>query len=306
MEINAIRSKIDSTILSHPDFHRGPEIRFSGAGDCVLKIVRDHLDGKGETAIDGALRMEMGTPLHEWWQDILQKSFPDDFALHEFEVQVTVRGQTILGHFDGFLNSIKAVVEIKTVSESTFYLVKNAMKPLAPHLEQTNAYAGAFSNVRETPVENLLFLYQNRNTGEYLMLIEPYNPDAYQATLTKWDQAIQAIGMKVYPVRPYNDATCSPCWFCSHKERCYEGYAEQVAAMGAKEVDDQEILTHSKAYSVARSEKLRFEKLEDVEKTNVAAWMLDANLNEIKTPEGKITLKVGKNNSPLISIKAAK
>lgn len=308
--IDQIKTAIDKHVVESPNNNRGFELRMSAAGDCVRKLEYDSQLGREVPNAASAFRMGMGEPIHAMWRELLGGLYPNDFEFAEDEVQVDfeVDGEKIVvpGHADGTLRFLDAVVEVKGTSDSTFHLVKNSMKPLPAHMEQANVYAYAHSK------KGILFIYQNRDSGEYLLLLELFSELLLMSTIEKWSTVVRnrkrfnASGELKLSERPYQDATCSPCFFCSWKNDCYVGYAESVAKMGAAEAKDPEILSLSSRYALARRGKLDNEKFEETAKTDIALWMLDKKLNTVKTPEGLILLKVGKNNSPLVSLKPAK
>jgi hypothetical protein len=317
--IEELKLAIDTYILNDPENNRGYELRMSTAGDCVVKLERDSQGGKAKSDLEGLLRMGTGEGFHAMWRDLLTKLFKDDFQFAEAEISLDldVDGEIIKvpGHPDGSLRQLDAVVETKSVSESTFYMVKERGAPLEAHLEQGNVYAAVLKK------KFVIFIYQNRNSGEYLLLSVQFSEVLFQKTLEKWrtvarnqkihQRALAAnpeteVSMTLSP-RPYIDATQSPCWFCDHVAACYEGYADQVKAMGAQVVEDVAFLTLANDYIGERHNRLVSEKNEEAVKGDLALYLLDANLKEAKLPTGEtIILKIGTKSNPLISFKEAK
>lgn len=302
--LKQIQERIEKSILDSDDFNRGFEFRMSMAGDCVLKICRDAQDGKKKPAINNALRMGIGHPIHNYWRDIFEKAFGEEFEFAEklIELEIHAAGETIKipGHADGAIRSLDAAVEFKSVSDSTFTLVQNNGRPLPAHGDQANLYAHVIKKSK------VLYVYCNRDSGEFLMFLEDYSLERAQSVIRKWTVAIEHNKNKSLPERPYHDATASPCFFCDWRESCYAGFADQVSKMGAQEVTEPRYVFTASQYSEARIAKLLSEKLEDEAKSSLAVWMIDHNLNQAKTEFGVITLKIGVKNNPLISIKPTK
>lgn len=302
--LKSIQEKIEKSILDSDDFNRGFEFRMSMAGDCILKMCRDAQEGKKKPAIENALRMGIGHPIHNYWRAIFDEAFNDDFEFAEdlITLEIEVDGEIIKvpGHPDGSLLSADAAVEFKSVSDSTYTLVYNRGKPLEAHGDQANIYAHVLKK------KNILYVYCNRDNGQFLMFWEEYSKERAEKVLNKWITAARHNAAKTLPARPYQDATGSPCFFCDWKESCYKDFAQQVSKMGARKISDDTHIKDVNQYADVRLNKLKSEKQEEEIKTAIALWMIDNNLNQTETPAGIITLKIGTKNNPLISIKPTK
>lgn len=302
---DSLTKKINDFVVSMPEMNRGFEIRMSTAGECVRKMDIEAQNGKPPVDAPTAFRLLTGEPIHQFWREILTRVFPGDYMYAEDELilDFEVDGVQIKvpGHLDGFIKSLNAVVEVKSVSESTFKMVKNQDHPLGSHYEQGNIYA-------ETIVADLiLFIYHNRNSGEYVLFLSPHSSAMAQNTVAKWATVIRNKLSGVVSVRPYHDATSSPCFFCPHRVSCYENYNDEISKMAGTETSDGEFIDLAQAYVFSRRMKLDHTKLEDQVKTKISAWMFDKKLNDVRIADvGAISLKAGKNNNPLVSIKLNK
>lgn len=302
---DSLTKKINDFVVSMPEMNRGFEIRMSTAGECVRKMDIEAQNGKPPVDAPTAFRLLTGEPIHQFWREILTRVFPDDYMYAEDELildfEVDGVQVKVPGHLDGFIKSLNAVVEVKSVSESTFKMVKNQDHPLGSHYEQGNIYAEAIE------AHSILFIYHNRNSGEYCLFLSPHSDAMAQGTITKWATVIRNRSAGVTSTRPYHDATGSPCFYCPHKISCYEGYTDQIKNMSATEIKDPKVTDMAQAYVFSRRMKLDHTKHEETVKAAIAAYMFENKFNDMRIPDvGAISLKAGKNNNPLISIKLNK
>lgn len=302
MTTHLIRQLIDKSILEDPGMNRGFEFRMSMAGDCQRKMDYDAQIGKPRPSITSAMRMLTGEPFHVFWRELLGKIYPGDFMFAEDELILTfeVDGEnlSVPGHPDGYIKSLNAVVEVKSSSDSTFKMIEKNQVPLGAHYEQANIYAETLG------AEWILFIYHNRNDGQYTLFLAPYSDRLAQSTVAKWAQVWRNRKLKAISARPYFDATGTPCFFCDHRERCYEGFGLEVKAFKTQETLDPALTAFAERYLHSRSTKLAHTKLEDQVKDQIAKWMFENKLNQIRVPElCDLNLKVGKNDNALVSIK---
>lgn len=282
------------------------EIRMSTAGECIRKMDYESQLGKGIPSVQSAFRLATGEPIHDFWRKILEKVYGPDFHAVETEVIIPIQtsdGEVIVkGHPDGALASLRAVLEVKSVSSSTFTLVKNNNRPLEAHRAQGNVY------VRALGMSRCVFIYHSRDNGEFLVLVEEFDQALFDKTILKWVRVYENKKLGIISDRPYIDATGSPCFFCDFKERCYRGYAETVDGYSKKSaVDEPEFNRLAEVYSGVRKSKLASEKAEENVKQDLAVWMLDKSINQARDLAGReILLKIGSKNNPLISIKEPK
>lgn len=308
--LDQIRERINAAILADPNMNRGFEFRMSTAGDCVRKLEYDSQLGRGDASIESALRMNMGEPIHAMWRNIFRMAYGDDYAHVEEEIKLDllISGTTLVipGHPDGAILKLDCITEVKGCSDSTFTMVKKRNKPLDAHSEQGNIYAHVLKK------KFILFLYQNRDSGEYLLLWEEYSLLAAMAVIEKWEIVFrhkEQYGRDksvVLSPRPYNDMSESPCWFCEWKHKCYAGYAEKVASMASRESTDEKIVSLGDKLNSYRNFRLETEKKEESTKTDIALWMLDNSVKQVKVPVGDLILKIGSENNPLVSLKPKK
>jgi hypothetical protein len=283
------------------------EIRMSTAGFCPRQMDYDYQRGKHKVDVKSALRFEMGDVFHTYWQDLLSRTFGDQFRAVEKELEVELLlapgddTLKVIGHCDGELLPYDALVEVKSVSDNTFIMVQNQGTPLASHYEQGNIYAHANGN------KWILFIYQNRDTGEFYFILAPYNPELADQTMKKWAGVEMRARAGVMIDRPYHDASESPCWFCNWKDECYANFKNEVAAMAVIEVTDPALMQAADLFKVHRRGRLNHTKLEELQKAEIARHMTQMKIKEAKVPlVGTLTLKVCKNNNPLVDLKELK
>jgi hypothetical protein len=301
MEASDLQQKIDSHIMSLPEFRRPFEIRMSTAGFCP-KMMSYGLANQEPRAVglQQAMRMLTGEPIHAFYRAILTEIFGDDYQKAEEEVSITFDGMTVKGHPDGFISSINAVVEVKSVSEHTFKMVQNQDSPLEAHRMQANIYAKALC------AGSVLFIYHNRNDGNYLVLLVPYSEELAEKTIGNWRMALSSLRSGTELVRPYHDATASPCFYCDYKDKCYEGFKEQVASGENAKATDPDVIEIGEAFRNVRRLRLTHEKTEEAQKAALSKIMIEKRIQAAKFDWGHVEIKVGKNNNPLVSIKENK
>lgn len=301
-----LRQQIDQAILGDPQFNGPFEIRMSTAGFCPRLMDYLMQVGRKPVSLEHATRMLIGEPLHEFWRRILTKVYEDDYHRVEEEVTLQVGGHVVYGHPDGVIQSLNAVVEVKSVSEATFYMVERQGHPIASHYEQGNIYAKA------TGCEWIVFLYINRNSGGYTVLVAPFSASLAEETWRKWagrwenHARFVKDGNLVLAPRPYADATGSPCFFCEYQAECYAGFKDEVEGMDSGVVLDDEVNSMATDYRSTRELRLKTEKVEEQLKDRIAEYMTGQRLNRMAIPYvGSFHLKVGKNNNPLVNFKPA-
>lgn len=77
------------------------------------------------------------------------------------------------------LKSIKGDDDKPQSRQYGFNAVRRAGRPKEEHIEQANIYC------KELNLDKMLFLYENKNTHEWLEFIEPFDPAMYQRTIDK-------------------------------------------------------------------------------------------------------------------------
>lgn len=303
-----IQQKIDRAILSRPDMQAGSfELRMSSAGDCPRLL--DYKLQRGQKAKDlkDAMRLLTGEPIHEFYRTMLRESFPDgDYCMSEEEVTLQLYsngvplGKPILGHIDGYIASLKATVEIKSVGTHVYGMVVAEGRPLPTNLRQGNLYTGCVKGAEQT-----LFIYHCRDTGEYTMFLVPFMESLFQEVCDKFLAARIRQQQKMMIDRPYHDATLTPCWFCEWKDECYEGFAQEIKEFD-ETVAEGTMLEDALRYIELREIRLGAEKNEGEMKQAMIASMSKQKISRLKTSKAALILSAGKNNNSLLAIKEVK
>ena len=305
-DVYEIRSRIETAALARPDMNRPFELRMSTAGFCPRQMELMALKGKPAVDADTAMRLLIGEPIHDFWRKHLEQVFPDDFYYAEDELKLTFEVDnetvTVTGHADGYIRSLNAVVEVKSVSEHTFQKIQGEQLPLPSHYEQANIYAETLSAGR------ILFIYHCRNSGAFEIIEAPHVHQLAQTTVAKWAAVYRNIRSGIISDRPYHDATIAPCSFCPFRDDCYRDFSGQVKGFERTATTDLEAVGMTGRYLHHREQRLFYEKLEKKVKDELASYMFKHQhqqmlINIGDKPFADITLTVGKNNNPLINIK---
>jgi len=181
-------------------------------------------------------------------------------------------------------------------------MVKEQGTPVAAHYEQANMYAAAKRS------ENILFIYQNRNDGQFYLMLVPYSAGLYDASISKWKTIFMNKVDGVISDRPHIDPTSFPCSYCEYRERCYEGYDKQIDA-GSKGlvVQDPVMVAMAKAFAETRRTRLTTEKMESSLKEDLLKAMIQNQMKSGVVPEvGTFEVKLGSKQNPLLGFKEAK
>lgn len=305
-DVYQIKSLIEKGALARPDMQRPFEIRMSTAGFCQRQMELMALKGKPEVDADTAMRLLIGEPIHAFWREHLESVFPNDFYYAEDELKLSfeVDGETITvtGHPDGYIRSLNALVEVKSVSEHTFQKIQTEQLPLSSHYEQANIYAEVLDARR------ILFIYHNRNSGAFEIIEAPHVHQLAQTTVAKWAQVHRNVRAGIVSDRPYHDATVAPCSFCHYRDDCYKDFSGQVKGFERNATTHLEAVGLTGRYMHHREQRLFYEKLEKRVKDELARYMFKHKQQQLlvnigEKPFADITLTVGKNNNPLINIK---
>lgn len=312
MEFLPLEDKIINHIMSDPQYQgRSFEWRMSKAGDCPRLMDLELVYGKAPVDYTSAMRFRRGHALHTMWQEIYQEALGDDFQNPELEMTIEVSAevdgvkhtQVITGHNDGEIASLDATYELKNVSDATYSMVAGRGHPLPANYEQGNLYA--FVRKRK----NVLFHYYNCNNGQSQWFMAPMSVTAAENTLAKFAERIINKNRGVIADRPYADPSGSPCFFCSKKSVCYEGFSGEFSRMGAKQY---QIVEFKELYDVvgeatrARNQRLMWEKQEEAAKNRVAQMLLTQNVNYALIGEYKIEIKLGSKGNPNTTIREIK
>ena len=299
--------KIAQTIKGLPENEWTFEYRMSAGGECQRKMEFDQIRGITQPDISVMIKTMSGTYLHEMWQHIMVAALGDDFQSAESEVELefpTKDGmKKVMGHPDGVIGSLGAIWELKTVTDATFQMIGNNDDPIQAHYEQANLYAHALG------LDKIWFQYFNRNSGASMYIMRPASIDLAVLTLKKFGNVYDNVKAGVVSPRTYTNPEDSPCWFCSHKEHCYEGYEKEVGDMTSVSLDTskfEELYRDAKFYWHNRKERLDAEKREAEFRKRIGEQMIRMGHNGVTIGEYAATLKLGKNKNPIVTVKEAK
>jgi hypothetical protein len=259
-------------VLSKPEYaERKYEIRMSSAGDCSRMMDFDRKYGKKPSNFQQSMRMALGDAVHLMCQQYLREIYGEDFIACEQEVILNVEGVDVPGHPDGLIKSLNAIVEIKSTSQETFRLVTN-QGPLPQHIKQGHAYAAAFG------ADHILYWYVNRNSGEMIVYFRKTEIITHLEVVGLFTEQIKNSRENIIGSRPYHDPTSAPCWYCDHKERCYEGFDKEISELGTGNEYTQEqapnLFNAAVNAVVYREQRLLSQKCEDASRDLAAKEML--------------------------------
>lgn len=272
-------------------------LRMSAAGDCPRLLDYKLQHGRGQTTLASAMRLLTGEPIHDFYRGILTDAFPEDYGRAEEECALTLSdGQVVLGHFDGVIKSLGLVVEVKSVGLSTYTMVINNGAPLMSHALQGNLYCGVIK------CSGVLFIYHNRDSGEYTTMITPFDQAAFDLVVQKFEMANSRAKTKEMHPRPYNDVNSSPCFFCDNRQDCYRDFDSKIASMDTRDADPESSAIID-AFLFARDSRLGSEKVEGKLKASVIDRMIGLGAKVMKHGETTLEIKVGKTGSPLLNIR---
>lgn len=301
-----IADRLIESIKDTPGYEARPfEFRMSASGECVRKIEQQIVQGIRANDPVSILRMESGHALHKMIQDMVSKALGTDFHSAEKEVEfTTIEGVKVSGHPDGVIDSLDAVLEIKTVSSATFAKIVKESKPLDQHIEQTNSYAMVMCRA------NCLILYFDRDSCEFKEFYFDADPDLYSQTKSKFDQAKRNATSGNLSPRPYHDKTESPCWYCEFKDACYANFNSEINGLGSSHCNDEEVKVSMFVANASRTVRLHNEKQEEEHKSILKKKMVDLGLKVAtvlhEEKKLKATLSPGKNSNLLIKIEEIK
>lgn len=308
--VEQVIERIRAAVEALPEYGKPVhEIRMSSSGDCPRMLDFAAQYGRKPIPFDNAIRMRMGDAVHEMMQELFRLAFPDEFVGCEEEVTIKAPWGEIKGHPDGLVKPFDAVLEIKTVSNETFKLIENLGHALPSHFKQGNLYAKALG------AANVLPLYVNRSSGELRAFLVPFSEAQAMETIAMFGERIWNAQSGAIAPRPHKDPTAAPCWFCDHKERCYEGFKAEVDGLPVGSVYQSEhvvpLFSAAELASKAREERLKAEKVEETSRGQALSYMLDHLQVKAARIQGAdiaydISVSVGKTGKPSATIKLAK
>lgn len=287
---------------SHQDYKNDKfEWRMSNAGMC--QRLMDYSIQRGVKPFDSKqiMRMEKGQWLHDMWQKHLADMMGEDFCDAEKELTFSLNsGRVITGHIDGYIKSLDALYELKTVADSTFIMVNNQDKPIQSHYEQASTYAAVYG------AKNILFHYYNTNSGDSTFFLTPCSSDALGSAKDKFEAAEENEKSGVISIRPYSDPTESPCWYCSYKDECYKTWEGEVKSYGASKVLDKGFASSVSNCDSMRTIRLDADKSEKKLKKEISEFMVAMEIKDASVEGYTVNLKLGAKGNPLITIKEAR
>jgi hypothetical protein len=235
--------------------------------------------------------------------------FGDDF-IEEGHVSIEVGDKKMPGHYDGKISSLDCVLEVKTIGKFMFDKVKESGQPLVQHYEQANIYAHG------TKARWILFMYYNRDNGDYTLMMLPYNKSLAKSTINKMNYVFNTDTKWEKIERPYNNATNAPCYYCELKDKCYDGYSNEIADLEKPDLscggfipsEYMNVVGLCISLDHVNNERLDRERRVDDLKTKIVTELNRMNLKGLKLKDAdgidiNLTMTVGKNNNPLISNK---
>ena len=305
--MTTLKEQIIAYIESKPENAKPDigEMRMSLAGNCPRQLEYDAIRGPGKIDWQTYMRFETGHKVHDLVRDVIREMFGLTFEGEEREIiLMTPKGNKIVGHCDGIINKT-TMLEIKSVSDAVFDMVMKLKRPLDEHYWQANLYAIG------TECTLIKFIYVNKNNG-LIECFEDLKPSLDQANwnLDIFDMVIENRKAGKVSGRAHHDATEAPCFWCAHKEICYEGFAKEVDGKVEVLLDSPKLWLLAKEFMDTRLQRLKCEKIEDqVMKQAVDITYTVHNAKEAILPGNrtfKISLKVGKNNNMLGRIEETK
>jgi hypothetical protein len=275
----------------------------SAADMCPKRMDYEVQRGPKEPDHHQLLRMLRGNHLHNMWQEIMADAFDGDYVTPEKEVTIALdESITVPGHCDGYIKSLDAVYELKTVNPFTFKTIVNNDMPLRYNMEQANLYAWAY------PAKHILFHYFDVAFCDSRFYLVPVSKHLLDLTVAKFKgrMANRVLGEMID--RPYHDPTGEPCSFCPWSDECYEGFAGQINAMSPAVLDvnaHADLYEHCVSSSEAREQRLEMDKIEKQSKKLISEYMLGGGWADAELGPFKIKVKLGKNNNPIVDVKGA-
>lgn len=163
--------------------------------------------------IDGRLQriFDVGT----WWHTYIQSCLWRAGILELSEAPVVNRKRKINGRADGVLRlSKRTLLEIKTMN--SFIYAKGKLKPFKKHESQAGVYA------KELGIEQICFLYINKDTSEMVAHIVPVNKPLIKEAYDKMDGILDAVDEGYPPVREHcTSQNSAMAKACPYKTKCF-------------------------------------------------------------------------------------
>lgn len=186
-----------------------------------------------------------------------------------------INGRPMTGEVDGLITdplNETLLLELKSINHFGFERLKDA--PQDDHRRQVNLYLHGLiksgMNIRRA-----LILYKNKNTAAMKEFVIDYDEAQALADIALFEEVDRLAEAKEAPPRPYSfdDWHCQYCRFQGH---CWNGYAEEVAALSEDVALSEEIETAARYYNELGAQKSEIEKERDKIKDDVLLPALSA------------------------------
>ena len=281
------------------------EMRMSLAGECPRRLEYDKAVGPAPITLQSYLRMESGRKIHEVMTEIFRGAYGDKFHSVDKDISYTVAGKAIPGHPDGVLEqSLPTVVEFKSCSDHTYQMISGENKPLDQHIEQAALYGVAMG------LQWATIVYLNRQSCELMVFSFTDLKSIVDAIIPRIERVLKNWETNTIGPRPHHDKTESPCWFCGHKELCYEGFKSEISGAGVATLDDALLYAKTREAWANRTSRLLAEKMEATLKSELGALIYGQHkLKQVTlsgTPSYYVELKAGTKDNLLVTIKEEK
>lgn len=294
-------------VLALPD-NKAPahDLRMSVAGECPRKLEYQALEGSAPIGFDSFMRMESGVWLGRMMAHWFDRAFPGNFVNQEMEVKLlTPKGREIVGHIDGEVKSVDAVLDFKWVSSNSFQMITDQGKPLDANIDQIALYTEALKKSAS------ILIYINRESPG---LIAPFmfGHDSTHAAniLARLDSVIDNREAKKISDRPYHDKSESPCWYCPYKDKCYEGFSGEIQAYKIEELVHDEAFKLAKQAVLSRTLRLIYEKTEEDMRSGLGSLLNGMQIKQATLVNGteklSASLTVGKKDNLITTVREIK
>lgn len=168
----------------------------------------------GANAVDARIQMifDLGDFFHLYIQTLLLSAG----ILEEMEAEVVNKKLMLEGHSDGILKfpHKRAILEIKTINARGFAQLKTKAK--VDHIYQASIYAV------ELGMDEIVFLYINKDTCEKKEFFEPVNKEAHANAVSIITGVQDAAKKGVAPERVCIDKLCQRSLTCIYHTHCWK------------------------------------------------------------------------------------
>ena len=174
----------------------------------------------GEEESDEMMHRHSGQTLRTfdsgtWWHTYIQMLLWKAGILEKSEVRIRSKRRKLSGHADGILRLTKrTLLEIKTMNSFSF--ARGKLKPFATHEVQAGVYA------TELEIEQICFLYINKDTSEICIHIVPVNKNLVAGAYDKMNTVLVAVKNDKLPKRTVcKTSSAAPAKVCAYCSLCF-------------------------------------------------------------------------------------